>query len=142
MSIDNTELASQIIKQTKSDVGVVHFFNHIAVMEFEEGKHIDLTSSRPILNSIIDYFGDTKPFGLIANRVNSYSVSVLEIKDFRQELPNLSAYGIICYNQAGKMNAKIESSICEWDNICYDNLYDGLDTVYSNVKKRLQISSN
>ena len=142
MSISNTEFASQIIKQTTSEVGIVHYFNHLAVVEFNEGSHIDLASVRKTLNDLLDYFGHSKPFGLIANRINSYSISLLDLKDARQALPNLSAYGIVSYNNATRMNAEIESSFCEWNDICFNNLYVGLNTVYKRVKEKTNISLN
>ena len=142
MSITNTELASQIIKQTTSDVGIVHYLKDLAVVEFYEGSHIDLTSVRKTLNDLSDYFGHNKPFGIIANRINSYSISLLDIKDARQALPNLSAYGIVSYNNATRMNAEIESSFCEWKDFCFNTLYEGIDTVYKRVKDKTNISLN
>lgn len=142
MNIGNTELAPKIIKQTYSDIGNVHFFNHIAVIEFNEGSHVDIISGRKILTDIISYFGNSKIFGVIANRTNSYSVSTLDIKDVRQALPNLAAYGIVSYNEAGRMSAKIESTFCKRQDICFSDLYEGLDTVYQRVKDRMNVSLN
>jgi hypothetical protein len=137
MRIANTNLAPQIIKQTESEVGMVHFFNHLAVVEFNEGAHIDLSTVKKTLKDIIDYFGQSKPFGIITNKVNSYSISLLDTKYARQALPNLTAYGIVSYNSASRMSAGIESSFCEWKDICFDNLQVGLDTVYKRVKDRI-----
>ncbi|WP_400079175.1 hypothetical protein [Winogradskyella sp. R77965] len=142
MHIENSDLASQVIKKTESKIGSIHYFNHIAVLEFNEGVHIDINSVKPTLVDILDYFGNSKPFGIIVNRIYSYSVSILDIKDARQALPNLSAYGIVAYSHAGKMNAKIESSFCEWKNICFNNLHEGIDSVYQTVKKKIAITLN
>lgn len=140
MTITDSNVASKVIKQTKSEFGTLHLFNDIAVVEFNEGTHIDLSAFRKMLNDIVDYFGTTKPFGIVANRVNSYSVSLMDIKDARQALPNLKAYGIVSYNKATEMNAKIESSICEWKDICFTNLYEGLNTIYKRVKENKSFS--
>ncbi|WP_299126861.1 hypothetical protein [uncultured Winogradskyella sp.] len=142
MSISNTEFGSQIIKRTILKEGSIHFFNHLAVIEFNEGVHIDLISVKSTLDELLSYFGKSKPFGIITNRINSYSASTLDIKHARQALPNLSAYGIIWHNEAGRMNAKIESSFCQRKDICFDNLYDGLHTIYRRVKARLKKSLN
>lgn len=135
MTIASSNVASQIVKQTRSEVGTLHFFNHLAVIEFNEGTHIDLKAVRKTLNDLTDYFGYSKPFGIIANRVNSYSISLLDVKDARAALPNLSAYGIVSYNSATRMNAEIESSFCQWNDICFNNLYEGLDTIYKRVRR-------
>ncbi|WP_430468025.1 hypothetical protein [Winogradskyella ouciana] len=136
MTIANSNVASQIVKQTQSDVGTVHFFDHLAVVEFNEGTHIDLKSVRQTLDDVLNHFGYSKPFGIIANRVNSYSISLLDIKDARATLPNLTAYGIVSYNSATRMNAEIESSFCEWNDICFNNLYEGLDTIHKRVIRK------
>ena len=142
MSISESNLASLIVKQAKSNVGIVHFFNQIAVIEFNEGTHIDLVSVNDTLRDILNYFGRSKPFGIVANRVNSYSISLLDIKDARQKLPNLTAYGIVSYNNATRMNAEIESSFCEWKDICFNNLHESLDTIYKRVKLKTNSTLN
>ena len=142
MTIVDSNVASQIIKQEQSDAGMLHFFNHIAVVEFNEGMHLDLNSGRKTINDLMNYFGNTKPFGLIANRVNSYSISLLETPEVKSIFPNMVAYGIVSHNEAGRMNAIIESSFCSSGNISYDNLYEALDTVYKRVKNKIIVTLN
>lgn len=136
MTIASSDIASKIVKQKQSNVGTVHFLKHLAVIEFNEGTHIDLNAVRKTLNDLIEHFGCTRPFGIIANRVHSYSISLLDLKAARQALPNLSAYGIVSYNSATRMNAEIESSFCEWKDICFNNLHEGLDTIYKRVMRK------
>lgn len=133
MGVEYTELASKIIDQNSTAFGVTHFFKDIAVIEFNEGTHIDLKAVNPTLMSIKKHYGNSRPFGIIANRINSYSISILDLKKARQKLPNLSAYGIVSYTDATHMNAKIESSFCEWKDICFYNLYESLNTIQQRI---------
>jgi len=142
MTIVNSNVASQILKQEQSNAGMLHFFNHIAVVEFNEGLHIDLNSGKKTIHDLMKYFGNTKPFGLIANRINSYSISLLEITELKSIFPNMVAYGVVSHNEAGRMNAKIESSFCQSNNISYDNIYEALDNVYQSVKEKIIVSLN
>lgn len=142
MGIEYTDLASKIIDQTSTEFGITHFFKDIAVIEFNEGTHIDLKAVNPTLKSIKKYYGSSKPFGIIANRVNSYSISILDLKKARQKLPNLAAYGIVSYNDATRMNARIESSFCEWKDICFNNLYEGLNTIQQRIENNFSDSLN
>jgi hypothetical protein len=142
MTIIDSNVGSQILKQEQSEAGILHFFNHIAVVEFYEGLHVDLISGRKIINDLMNYFGTTKPFGLIANRVNSYSISLLETTEVKSIFPNMVAYGVVSHNEAGRMNALIESSFCSSKDISFDNLYEGLDAVYSRVINKLTTSLN
>lgn len=142
MTILDSNVASHIVKQEQSDAGTLHFFNHIAVVEFNEGLHIDLISARQTIHDLMNYFGNIKPFGLIANRVNSYSISLLETAEVKSIFPNMVAYGVVSHNHAGRMNALIESRFCDNKNIIYDNIYEALDTVYKRVNIIKTISLN
>lgn len=133
MTILNSNFAHQIIKQEQSKAGVIHFFNHIAVVELNEGIHADLQSGKQILESMMNYFGNSKPFGIVANRINSYSIALLETVEVRSMFPNLVAYGIVSHNSAGRMNADIESQFCTSEDISFNNLHEGLNTVYEKV---------
>lgn len=133
MKIDKTELATKIEKQAPTEFGVTHFLKDLAIIEFNEGTHIDLKAVKPTLKAIKKHYGSSKPFGIVANRVNSYSISLLDLKKARKKLPNLAAYGIVSYNKATRMNAEIESSFCQWKDICFDNLYEGLNTIQKRV---------
>ena len=142
MTITNSNVASQIVKQEQSEAGTLHFFNHIAVVEFNEGVHADLSTGKKMINDLMEHFGNSKPFGIVANRINSYSIALLETKEVRSIFPNLVAYGIVSHNQAGRMNADIESQYCSSNNISFDNLYEGLDTVYKRVQEHTTFSLN
>lgn len=142
MTITDSNVASQIVKQEQSEAGMLHFFNHIAVVEFYEGIHVDLTSARKTIEDLMKYFGSQKPFGLVANRINSYSISLLETAEVRSIFPNLVSYGVVSHNEAGRMNALVENSFCLSENISYDNLYEALDTVYKNVTNKLNFTLN
>ena len=142
MTITNSNVAQQIVKQEQSDAGTIHFFNHIAVVEFKEGIHADLITGRHLLDAIMTYFGNSKPFGIVANRINSYSIALLETQEVRSIFPNLMAYGIVSHDAAGRMNADIESQFCTSENISFNNLYEGLDTVYKRVISKIPLSVN
>lgn len=142
MTIVDSHIASEIVKQATSEAGTLHFFNHIAVVEFNEGIHVDLNSARKTIHDLITYFGNSRPFGLVANRVNSYSISLLETVEIKSIFPNLVAYGVVSHNHAGRMNAEIESNFCASQNISFDNLYEGIDSIHKRVIKQLTVSLN
>ena len=133
MKIENSIVASRVVKQTRLNAGILHFFNNFAVVEFNEGIHIDLNTARNTINEMLKFYGQ-KPFGLIANRVNSYSIALLDINQVKSIVPNLVAYGVVSHNKAGRMNAKIESGFCKTQEISFDNLYECINTVYNRVK--------
>ncbi|GAA3627724.1 hypothetical protein [Flavivirga jejuensis] len=142
MKIIESDFSNHIIKSKQKELGNIFFFNHIAVIEFNEGVHIDINNSSEIFDELKTYFGDSRPFGVVANRVNSYSVKLLDVDLFREKVKNLCSYAVVGYNKASKMNAEIENSFCISDNINYDSIYEAIDNVYSKVKKDILFSLN
>lgn len=134
MKIIESNVSNQIIKSVQKKIGSIFFFNDIAVVEFNEGVHIDINNSGEIFNEINSYFGPDRHFGVIANRINSYSVNLLDAELFRAKVKNLSAYAIVSYNSAGQMNAEIESRFCLSENIIYNSIHEALNSVYNKVK--------
>ncbi|WP_303315208.1 hypothetical protein Q4Q34_16005 [Flavivirga abyssicola] len=142
MKIIESDFSNHVIKSAQKELGVIFFFNHIAVIEFNEGVHVDINNSSEIFDELKAYFGDSRPFGVVANRVNSYSVKLLDVDLFRQKAKNLRSYAVVGHNSASKMNAEIENSFCISDKINYDSIYEAIDNVYSKVKKDILFSLN
>ncbi|GAA3604780.1 hypothetical protein Q4Q39_09210 [Flavivirga amylovorans] len=142
MKIIESEISNHIIKTKKKELGTIFFFNHIAVIEFNEGVDIDINNSIGFFDEFKSYFGNSRPFGVIANRIYSYSVKLMDADLFRNQAKNLCAYGVVGHNPASKMNAKIENNFCLSDNIDYDNLYEAIDSVYNKVKQQLMHTLN
>ena len=142
MTITNSTVALNIVKKSKSKAGTLYFFDHFAVVEFNEGVHVDLSSAKDTIYDLMNYFGESRPFGLIANRVNSYSISLLDAQEIKTALPNLAAYGVVSHNHASNMNAKIEDSFCETQMIHFNDLHECLDSIYHRVKQSIITSFN
>ncbi|MCB4809011.1 hypothetical protein LG651_12200 [Tamlana sp. 62-3] len=134
MRITDSDLRKHILKSIKNELGYMHFINHIAIIEFNEGVHVELNNTKSIFNELKSYFGTKEPFGVIANRVNSYSVKLLDIPALREQVTNLKAYAVVGHDPAGIMNAAIESNFCLSNDIGYDNIYEAIFNVNSKVK--------
>ncbi|WP_299367347.1 hypothetical protein [Winogradskyella sp.] len=142
MSITDLDVAKHILKQVKTEVGTLFFFNHIAVVEFDESAHVDLISAQDTIHNLMSYFGQSRPFGLIANRINSYSISLLDVQEIKPVLQNMIAYGVVSHDHASKMGAEIENGFCESQQIHFKDIHECLNSVYSRVRERLMLSLN
>ena len=142
MKIIESDLSNHIIKTAEKELGNLYFFNHVAVIEFNEGTHVDINNSSEIFEELKSYFGVSRHFGVVANRINSYSVNLLDTPLFREQAKNLCAYAVVGHNAASKMNAQIENGFCLSENINYDNVYEAIDNVYSKVKNKILFSLN
>ncbi len=141
MKIVESDFSSHIVKSVKKELGNIFFFKHIAVIEFHEGVHIDIENSSKIFDELISYFGRSRPFGIIANRTNSYSVKLLDADLFRRKISKLCYYAVVGHNKASKMNAEIEDQFfCTANKICFDSIHDAMNNVYSKVKNDILLS--
>lgn len=131
----DSKLSKQVKKTSSIGIGNLYFFNDIVISEFKEGAHITYETAQDLISSIRDYFGTSKPFGFISNMVNSYSLNPTDSLRFKEELKNLTAYGVVSYTQAGRLNAEIENNFCDNQNICFDDLYEAAGKVYIKVKQ-------
>ena len=141
MKIKESVFSNQIIKFVENKLGTIFFFNHIAVVELKEGVHFDINNSSLIIDELKSYFG-SRPYGVIANRINSYSVNLIDTPLFREHAKNLCAYAVVGHNLAGKMNAKFENRFCLSEKIDYDTIPEAVNKVYSKLKNSSFFSLN
>jgi len=141
MTVLNSKLKDHVVDSYVLDMGTLYFLEHIAIVEFNHGLHITIESSKPIFSKIEEYFNHNK-FGLIANRVNSYSIHPLDMQRTKEVYPNLGAYAVVATDKASKMSAEIENSFCRTHDISFDNLYEAVETVNQRLSetKKLTIS--
>ena len=140
MKIIESDFSNHIVKSVRKELGNIFFFKHVAVVEFNEGVHIDIDNSSEFFDELISYFGKSRPFGLVANRVNSYSVKLLDADSFRRKIENLCYYAVVGHNKASIMNAEIENKFCNSDKIDYDDIHAAMNSVYNRVKKDILLS--
>lgn len=142
MKIIESDYSNQIIKFVQNKIGNIFFFNHIAVVELNEGIHFDVNNAPKIIDELTSYFGNNQPYGVVANRVNSYSVDLLNTPLYKQKAKNLYAYGVVGHDLAGKMNAEMENDFCVSEKVDYDNIYDAINNVYNKLKNSGLFSLN
>ncbi|WP_298344454.1 hypothetical protein [uncultured Algibacter sp.] len=142
MKIIESDFSNQILEFVQNRLGNIFFFNHIAVVELNEGVHFDLENAPIIINELESYFGKSQPYGVVANRVNSYSVDLINTPSYKEKAKNLYAYGVVGHDLASKMNAEIENDFCVSEKVDYDNIYDAINNVYNKVKNSGLFSLN
>lgn len=134
MKISESDFSNHIIKTVENKIGNIFFFDHIAVIELNEGVHFDKSNSSMITDELILFYGKNIPFGVIANRVNSYSIDTLRLSEYTENMSNFISYGVVGHDNASKMNAEIENGFCKIDNIYFDTINNAINSVYKKVK--------
>lgn len=134
MKVLDSNFKNHVIKTALHDVGDVHFFNHFAIIEFGEGQHITLEAAAGLLDNIQKYFGKERSFGVISNRVHSYSMQPMDVAKAKERFKNLVGYGVVANSSPGRLSAHIEDTFCTTQNIKFDSLYDAIDMISQRVK--------
>lgn len=134
MKILETDFSDQIIKFVENKLGNIYFSNHLAVVELNEGIHFDMSNAHIIFDELNSYFGSSRPYGVIANRINSYSINLIETPLYKKLAKNLFAYGVVGHDLPSKMNAEIESGFCSSEKVDYDTISEAINTVYNKIK--------
>jgi len=134
MKIVESEFSNQILKTVRKSLGNIFFFKHIAVVELNEGVHFDIYNASIIIDELVSYFGASQPYGVIANRINSYSINLLHTPLFKEKAINLFAYGVVGHDLIGKMSAEMENDFCASEKVNYNSLKEAINKMYIKIK--------
>jgi len=136
MKITNSNLSKQILKIVETKLGNIHFFDSVAVIELKEGIHFNLENAEIIIDELKRYYGIKTPFSIVSNRVNSYSIDVVKLMEFKRKIKNLAGYAVVGHNAASKMNAELENLYCKTNTIYHTNINDAFNYVKQKVTDR------
>jgi hypothetical protein len=79
------------------EIGDFHFFSNFIIAEFKQGANVSFEDFSEIYELSIEFFG-SDPYGFISNRVNSYSINLLDVIKHKGKGENLKANAIVTYN--------------------------------------------
>ncbi|OUR90766.1 hypothetical protein A9Q87_12485 [Flavobacteriales bacterium 34_180_T64] len=107
MTVLDSPLSKNVQATYCLDIGDFHFFDNFIVAEFKQGSYVSFNDFKEIFDLSREFF-EGKPSGIISNRVNSYSINLLDIVENRDKLAQLSAYAIVTYSHNTKRMLAIE----------------------------------
>ncbi|NQX78692.1 hypothetical protein [Gilvibacter sp.] len=90
-----------------SALGNIYFYDQLIITEFNEGVNISYVTGIQLLMECLKHIGP-KPFIIISNRVNSYSVQPNDYK-YLERVPNLNGIAIVAKDSVSAANAMLES---------------------------------
>lgn len=83
------------------------FFENLVVSQANEVVHISKNTAQDCFKTIHDFYGIDKSIGYISNRINKYSIEVLDYPKDSSLFPNLEIYAVIGYSHFSEMNIEI-----------------------------------
>lgn len=114
MSITETPLYQLIKKHQTIAIGNLFFFKNFVVAEFNHGVNVSFDSLYEYDVLVGQHFGD-KDYGLISNRINSYSIDLNDASKFNAQCKNLKAYATVTYNSISEKVFNVESHFLKFN---------------------------
>jgi len=115
---DNTTLSDVI----ENEYATVYFYGNITVVEVNEGVTISFKTGISLLLKSLTLLG-TKPFIIISNRINSYSVNPTDYK-YLERVPSLRGIAIVYHTESSKKAATLEAAFFNKPFELFDNIID------------------
>ncbi|GLB49164.1 hypothetical protein [Neptunitalea lumnitzerae] len=98
-------------KKHQTKIGTFYFFDEYVITEFNEGVTVSFDSCKDLCFLINKYYGDTTPYGVISNRINSYSVFPTDYFYLKNMFFNLRCIAVV--NYINKTTYPFESEVVE-----------------------------
>ncbi len=122
MSITETPLYQNVKSHKTISLGDLFFFENYLVTEFNEGVEINYNNFDAVRELIREHFGDDS-FGLISNRINSYSIVVTDAPLFNQ-CQSLKAYATVTYSLFAEKVFDVENYFFKFNKQNFNSLTD------------------
>ena len=105
----NSYLQPQIIKHYNLKIGDFYFFENFVLIEYAENAHVSLPVLKTIMRVSKIFFPINKPFGLIINKIHSFSTVPSDAFKLENEFPNLVATAVVTWDSALSINFELEN---------------------------------
>jgi hypothetical protein len=109
MYLQDSIFAKHVVTSYSFAVGNFYYFNNFIVVEYAEGATVSFESLKEIITTKESHFGNTTPFGLIVNKVNTYAIIPTDANLIESQLTNLIATAVVTYNDTAKLNFELEN---------------------------------
>lgn len=131
MNIEKSNFYNQVIKEQSFSLGDIFFFENIVFTQINEGMHFNYENALEMIKSIYNFYGEEKKFAFVSNRINNYSIEVLDSPKRAELFPNLVIYGIIPYSTSDKINIKLEKQFSEKPVLEFNSIEEAF--IYANA---------
>ncbi|WP_353777786.1 hypothetical protein [Winogradskyella sp. 3972H.M.0a.05] len=125
MTVEKSPLFTLVQNMHEINIGKLYFFDTFVIAEFNEGENIGFDNFYEAHKLIKQYFDD-RPFGFIANRINSYSIILPDAEQFNKAYPNLKAYAIVTERTITKKIFEIENHFFKFNRELFSNVDDAI----------------
>ena len=138
MKTQDSHIKENVIEIFPNEIGKLYFFKHLVIIEINEGVHVSYENASTMIIKIKSFFGGKLPMGIISNRINNYSVEVLDYDKLFKYMPNIKAFSVVYYNIQNSYNIEIEKSFSPVPFHGYNNIDDAIKNTLNIIKNNTQ----
>ena len=114
--------------------GDLYFYDNFVISQIGEGVILGKPELIEAMVLMKDYFGTEKPYGLISDRVNSYSINLPELIPIARQFGKLTVNAVVVYSNIGYGNFEIEKRLLKFKGQIFFDLNQAIDW----TKKEIQ----
>jgi hypothetical protein len=125
MTINSPNLNLKNYTHAKVKLGSLYLFENFMITEFDEGVNINFENFSDAAELIKIHYKN-EPFGLIANRINSYSLDLSDAHLANKTGLNIKAYAVVVYRSLSKSIFEIESHFLKFNRKAFNNVENAI----------------
>ncbi|MEO8933997.1 MAG: hypothetical protein ABI295_06780 [Xanthomarina sp.] len=133
MKVINSPIAHLIEEMIVSKIGVFYFFKDFIIAEFNEGSHVSYYECEDVMERGGNKY-QLKPIGFISNRINSYSINVIDVFQNSLFLTNVKAYAIVYYSEITRNILEMEDQYFSIPRPRFDNLIQASHWIQNEIR--------
>lgn len=115
------------------EVGNFHYFNDFLIAEINAGVMVTFEDVKDIFDLNLEFFGE-RPFGFISNRINSYSIDLVDLAKNSEQYLRSCAYAIVTYSDNSRRVLNIEDHYINFNRKRFNDLQTAIKWVMQKVK--------
>lgn len=139
MLVTDSPLASEIEATYCLKIGDFHFFKNFIVTEFNEGVNVSFDDFKEIYELSQEYF-EGRPYGVISNRINSYSIDLIDILRHMNKPGNLRAYAIVPHHNSSRPALILEDHYFKMQRKRFYSIVEAAKWINFKIKKATESS--
>ena len=120
-------------KECQLDIGTFYFYDTFLIGEFKEGILVTIENFKKIHNIALEHFKN-KPYGYISNRINSYTINVINFINHEEIFEKLVAYAIVSYSNITTSTVNYENYYFNTHRKQFEHLNDATVWVEDEVR--------
>jgi len=141
MKVLDSCFANQVEATYCIEIGDFHFFKDFVIAEFNQGCYVSFKDLYDI-HDLGSLFYQDGHFGFISNRVNSYSIDLIDFHKNRNKLKLIDFYAIVTYSHFSKKMLPMEDYYFRIDRHSFNYLDNAIHWIFKKIHQDGNSTSN